>query len=61
MPTVRVTAAIPPSVEVEVDELTDDAISDALEELSEGIEFDGYVAEYIATQGGDWSWEVVYE
>lgn len=57
---VEITAATHPSVCVDFDdhdhEPTEEEIQQALEDLAEGVlDLESYVAEWIVTEGGDWT------
>jgi hypothetical protein len=56
---VEITAERQLSVCVDFDDVdhepTEDEIQQALEDLSQGIEMDGYLAEWICAEGGTWT------
>lgn len=62
---VEVTAATHPSVCVDIFDLdhepTLDDISEALEDLAQQMNFEGYMAEFIVTEGGDWTTNILIE
>lgn len=59
---VVITAERPPTVSVELydfdHEPTQEEVAQALEDLSEQLEMDGYLAEFICTEGGSWTFQV---